>query len=111
MPGLHHPRLTRRLRLRLPWEVPTMAEIGPALLEATFVLVGILLGITGVRSLLDKTNPRRFTTAAFWILLAITFAFGAVLPYWVTGVLLLLVGLLSLLRGVKVGKLDEGTAE
>ncbi len=88
-----------------------MSEIGPQLLEATFVLVGVLLGITGVRSLLNKTNPRRFTTAAFWLLLAITFAFGAVLPYWVTGVLILAIGALSLARGVKTGKLDEGTPE
>lgn len=88
-----------------------MSEIGPQLLEATFVLVGVLLGITGVRSLFNKSNPRRFTTAAFWLLLAITFAFGAVLPYWVTGVLLLMIGALSLARGVKTGKLDEGTAQ
>lgn len=88
-----------------------MSEIGPQLLEATFVLVGVLLGVTGVRSLVNKTNPRRFTTAAFWLLLAITFAFGAVLPYWVTGVLILAIGALSLARGVKTGKLDEGTQE
>ena len=88
-----------------------MSEIGPQLLEATFVLIGVLLGLVAVRSLLNKTNPRRFTTAAFWLLLAITFAFGAVLPYWVTGILILLIGALSLARGVKTGKLDEGTPE
>lgn len=88
-----------------------MSEIGPQLLEATFVLIGVLLGLVAVRSLLNKTNPRRFTTAAFWLLLAITFAFGAVLPYWVTGILILLIGVLSLARGVKTGKLDEGTPE
>src|SRR6478736_844612 len=88
-----------------------MSEIGPQLLEATFVLIGVLLGLVAVRSLLNKTNPRRFTTAAFWFLLAITFAFGAVLPYWVTGILILLIGALSLARGVKTGKLDEGTPE
>lgn len=87
------------------------SEIGPQLLEAIFVLVGVLLGITGIRSLLDKTNPRRFTTSAFWLLLAVTFAFGSVLPYWVTGILLLVIGALSLARGVKTGKLDEGTPE
>ena len=88
-----------------------MSEMGPALLEATFVLVGVLLGITGVRSLLNKSNPRRYTTAAFWLLLAITFAFGSLLPYWVTGVLILVVGALSLARGVKTGELDEGKPE
>ena len=32
------------------------------------------------------------TTAAFWLLLGITFAFGAVLPYRVTGVIVLAIG-------------------
>jgi uncharacterized membrane protein len=86
-----------------------MSEIGPELLEATFVLIG--LAVTGVRSFLDRTNPRRVTSAAFWLILGATFAFGAVLPYWVTGIMILIIGALSLAQGVKTGTLDEGTPE
>jgi uncharacterized membrane protein len=88
-----------------------MSEIGPELLEATFVLIGLLLAVTGVRSFLDRTNPRRVTSAAFWLILGATFAFGAVLPYWVTGIMILIIGALSLAQGVKTGTLDEGTPE
>src|SRR6476661_5913821 len=88
-----------------------MSDMGPGLLEATFVLIGILLGATGVRASLDRSNPRRMTTAAFWLLLGITFAFGAVLPNRVTGVIVLAIGALSLAKGVKTGTFDEGTAE
>lgn len=88
-----------------------MSEIGPELLEATFVLIGLMLALTGVRAFLDKTNPRRVTTAAFWLLLGGTFALGKVLPYGVIGVLILVIGALSLARGVAVGKLDEGSQE
>lgn len=88
-----------------------MSDWGPGLLDAMFALVGILLAATGVRALLDKTNPRRYTTAAFWLLLGFTFAFGEAVSYKVTGVVVLVLGGLTLARGVKVGKLQEGTDE
>jgi uncharacterized membrane protein len=88
-----------------------VSDWGPGLLEATWVLIGLLLALAGVRSFLDQTNPRRVTTAAFWLLLACTFAFGSVLPHKVTGVILLVIAALSFGRGVKTGTFDEGTPE
>jgi uncharacterized membrane protein len=86
-----------------------MSEWGAELLEATFVLVGLVLAVTGLRALLDKTNPRRLTTAAFWILLGVTFALGKVLPFWLIGVVVIAIGGLSLAKGVKTGTLEDGT--
>ena len=88
-----------------------MSDLGPELLEATYVLIGLLLALAGVRSFLDHTNPRRVTTAAFWLLLGITFALGSVLPDRATGVILLVIAGLSFARGVKTGTFDEGTPE
>ena len=88
-----------------------MSDWGPGLLDAMFALVGLLLAATGVRALLDQTNPRRYTTAAFWLLLGFTFAFGEVVPNKVTGVIVVVLGALTLLHGVKVGTLQEGTEE
>ena len=88
-----------------------MSDIGPDLLAAMYVLIGVLLALTGMRALLDRTNPRRWTTGAFWLLLAFAFAFGPVVPAWVIGVTVLLIGALSLAKGVKVGTLQEGTDE
>jgi uncharacterized membrane protein len=88
-----------------------MSDLGPELLEATYVLIGLLLALAGVRAFLDHTNPRRVTTAAFWLLIGCIFALGSVLPDRVTGVLLLVVAGLSFARGVTVGTFDEGTTE
>ena len=88
-----------------------MNDIGPHLLSGMYVLIGVLLALTAVRAILDRSNPRRWTTGAFWLLLAFTFAFGAVVPAWVVGVAVLALGALSLARGVKVGTLQEGTDE
>ncbi len=88
-----------------------MSDLGPELLNAMFVLVGLLLAATGVRALLDSTNPRRLTTGAFWLLLAFTFAFGEAVPYAVTGIVILVIGAITLSKGVRVGTLQEGTDE
>src|SRR5947209_20344140 len=88
-----------------------MSDLGPGLLEATFVLIGVLLGVTGIRAFRDSTNPRRVTTAAFWLLLGLTFALGSVLPHRVIGVIVLAIGALSFARSVKTGTFDEGTPE
>ena len=88
-----------------------MSDWGPWMLDAMFVLVGIVLAATGLRALFDATNPRRWTTGAFWLLLAFTFAFGEVVDEKLIGVILLVLGGLTLTRGVKQGKIDEGTEE
>ena len=88
-----------------------MADWGPGLLEAMYVLIGLLLALVGVRAYLDRTNPRRGTTAAFWLLLGVTFALGKVIPFWIIGLVLLAIGVLSLAKGVKTGTFDEGTIE
>lgn len=88
-----------------------MSDWGPAMLDGMFALVGLLLAVTGVRSLLDTTNPKRFTTGAFWLLLGFTFAFGEVVAPELVGIIILVLGALTLARGIKVGTLEEGTDE
>jgi len=88
-----------------------MSDWGPGLLDAMFVLLGVLLASTGVRSLLDTGNPRRFTTAAFWLILGVIFAFGEEIDPKVIGVLVVALGALTLARGVEVGTVVEGTDE
>jgi len=88
-----------------------MSDLGPELLEATWVLIGAMLVVTGIRSFRDHTNPRRLTTAAFWVLLGCTFALGSVLSDWIIGIIVLVIAGLSFARGVKTGTFDEGTPE
>lgn len=88
-----------------------MSDWGPDLLDAMFVLLGVVLASTGVRSLLDKGNPRRLTTAAFWLILGVIFAFGEEIDAKVIGVLVVALGALTFARGVEVGTVVEGTDE
>jgi uncharacterized membrane protein len=88
-----------------------MSDWGPELLDAMFVLLGVLLATTGVRALLDEGNPRRLTTAAFWLILGVIFAFGESIDAKVIGALVVALGGLTLARGVEVGTVVEGTEE
>lgn len=58
-------------------------------LEAVFVLSGLTLAAIAAMSFTDRSNPSRIGTGTFWLLLAITFALGSVMPSWLTGVLVL----------------------
>ena len=80
-------------------------QFSDTLLEVFYVFVGLLMTHTAFRVLKDNTNPRRIGTAAFWTILAIIFVFGGILPSAVVGGLLLLVGILTGTKQVKVGKL------
>jgi uncharacterized membrane protein len=88
-----------------------MSDWGPELLDAMYVLLGVVLASTGVRALLDAGNPKRFTTAAFWLILGVIFAFGGEIDAQVIGGLVIALGALTLARGVEVGTIVEGTDE
>ena len=76
-----------------------------------YVLLGALLALTGVRSFLDQGNPRRLTTAAFWLILGVIFAFGEEIDAKVIGALVIALGALTFAKGVEVGTIVEGTDE
>jgi uncharacterized membrane protein len=73
-------------------------------LETVYVLSGIVLIVIACFSARDRTNPARYGTALFWLLLGVVFALGSVLPFWVTGVLVLALVALDGLGLVRQGK-------
>ena len=78
-------------------------------LDAVYVLTGIVLFIFAAMTFRDRSNPRRIGSGLFWLLLGVIFAFGSVLPYWLTGLLvLLMVGIDGLGR---VGRGSSSEAE
>lgn len=84
------------------------------LLLVMYVLIGVVMAIAGIESFRDHTNPARIGTGLFWILLAISFAFGTLIPPMATGVLIVIIGLLAAFRQIRVGtlpKVDSAYAE
>ena len=83
------------------------------LLIALYAVIGVMMALAGVESLKDKDNPARFGTGAFWLIMAVIFAFGHLIPDLITGILIVIVGLLALFKQIKVGKIksyDENRA-
>ncbi|MBP1047552.1 DUF979 domain-containing protein [Enterococcus sp. BWM-S5] len=91
-----------------------MEQIVSNLLEFFYILIGLLLMTTAVRVFKDETHPTRLGTAAFWLLLGVVFAFGNFIPYLIDGIIIILMGVLTLFKQVRIGKLadiDEDVAE
>jgi uncharacterized membrane protein len=84
-----------------------MAEWLPNILEFFYILIGLLAIMTSVRAFKDKTNKVRIGTGLFWLILGVIFAAGNFIPYMISGILLAFIGVLTLFKQVKVGKLAE----
>lgn len=72
-------------------------------LNTTYILAGLLFATYALFNLRDHSNPRRIVNALFWAVYAVTFLFGSMLPYFVTGCLAIA---LALIAGT--GKLGKG---
>ncbi|WP_086349291.1 DUF979 domain-containing protein [Candidatus Enterococcus clewellii] len=91
-----------------------MEQLITNLLEFFYILIGLLLIATAVRVFKDETHPTRLGTSAFWLLLGIVFAFGNFIPFLIDGIIIILMGVLTLFKQVRIGKLadvDEEVAE
>lgn len=79
---------------------------GAILSEIFFSLIGIIFIGVGVKALKDKNCAKRVTTALFWFVLAFTFICGNWLPKWITGLCVIIIAVLSGIRGVVPSKSD-----
>jgi len=73
-------------------------------LEHFYLLVGLLFVAVAGMNLVDRSNPRRFSTALFWGLYALLYLAGERLPPALVGVLMLLMALVAGFKGVAAGK-------
>jgi uncharacterized membrane protein len=58
-------------------------------LDTVYVMTGIVLLLFAAMTFGDHANPRRVGTATFWLTLGIIFAAGSIMPYWLTGLMVL----------------------
>lgn len=83
----------------------------PQLLEFFFILIGLQLFYTAFRVMKQKGHPARVGTAAFWFILGVLFAGGNFIPAELSGAFLLVIGLLTLFKQVKLGQVDINSEE
>ncbi|ALV21338.1 MULTISPECIES: DUF979 domain-containing protein [Carnobacterium] len=90
-----------------------MDAIVTNILEFFFIVIGLLLIYTASKVFRDVNHPTRFGTALFWLLLGIVFAFGNFIPAMIDGVLIMVMGVLTLFKQVRLGEVktvDEDKA-
>ncbi len=81
------------------------------LLELMYVLCGVVLLISGGYSLADKSNPKRFGSAAFWFIFGFLFIGGPYISPAIVGALLLVMGGLSATKSVSIAHFTNSTEE
>lgn len=81
--------------------IPT-TDFFPKFLEFIFVLIGLQFFYTAYRVARSEDNEKKFTTVVFWIILGTLFAFGKLIPAMVSGILVVIIGIISLINGIMV---------
>ena len=81
------------------------------LLEVMYILCGVVLLVSGVYSYLDKENPKRYGSSAFWIIFGFLFIGGPYVNPAIVGGLLLVMGVLSATKSVSLATFTTSTDE
>lgn len=75
--------------------------------EVFYGIIGIIFILVGIKALKDdKTNKVRTTTSLFWFVLSFTFIVGPHVPYWITGLCVLVIAALTACNRVGQSKSD-----
>lgn len=81
------------------------------ILEIMYVITGLISVIVGLYGLSNIQSNKRYTTAAFWFLLGITFIFGKLIPANIIGAIILVMGVLTAIKGVVPSTITEAPVE
>ncbi len=80
------------------------AQISKGTAEFFYIVIGLIFFLLGLRALKRSEGWQRWTTFAFWTILAFTFIAGPYLPSYVTGACVIVIAVLTLIKGVKPTK-------
>jgi len=72
-------------------------------IEAVYVLMGLMLLWFALLTFADKEHPRPLSTGCFWLILGILFGLGSLLPHWLAGLLVVFMVLLDGIGQVRAG--------
>ncbi len=85
-------------------DVKTLSAL---LLEGFYALTGILMVLTALFVIKDTKHTTRIGTACFWGILGIIFIFGKYIPSTYVGVLIIVIGVLTVTKQVNIGNLPQ----
>lgn len=88
-----------------------MTQFFDNLLEFFFVLIGLQLMYTAFKTARDTSNSKRMGSTIFWLDLGLLFMFGKVLPSVVSGLLVVLLGLITLFKQFEISQFTPIKAE
>ena len=77
--------------------------------EIIYILCGLVSVATAIRGL--KNEKAKIGTFLFWFILGITFIFGKIIPYKVTGGLLIILALFTVTKQLQMGSFENVTAQ
>ncbi|HBJ1652172.1 DUF979 domain-containing protein [Clostridium botulinum] len=82
-------------------------QISNILLEIFYIMLGLYMAITMIFTLKDKHHKTRIGTALFWGIISVIFIFGKIIPSIVTGILIVIIALLSAFKQINIGTLKQ----
>lgn len=84
-----------------------MAELKVILLEGIYIIAGLVAFVAAIYALKDKKHPHRIATALFWGIFGIIFIIGKYIPANIIGVMILVMGVISAMKKVVAGSLEN----
>lgn len=78
--------------------------------EIFYILIGIIFLLVGIKALKDLDFKQRKLSSLFWFILAFSFIFGPYLPKFITGICVILIGILTATKNVKQSASDVPSA-
>lgn len=85
-------------------DIKAISKIG---LEIFYIMVGGLMLSTAIIIFKDKAHKTRIGSMLFWAILAVIFMFGAIIPSEIVGVMLIVIGGLTVTKQVNIGTLKQ----
>lgn len=85
-------------------DIKTISNI---LLEVFYILVGLFFILTMMFTLKDKNHKTKYGTALFWGILGVIFILGKAIPSVITGLLIVVIGILAAFNQINVGTIKD----
>lgn len=88
-----------------------MKETINLILEIMYVICGVISILCGIYALRDQKNDKRIGSAAFWIIFGLVFILGPYINPVIVGASLLVMGLITATKNIKIGSLANSSEE